>query len=290
VEILFGLLASGLVYVAGRWMLPSRKVAPPPRTSADAPLLVNLPSDIRVTLRRPREGQRFRTRAEFEQALGVHGLRQDRVIRALHHPEVETALAACTAAGATVNIAHRKVVLTVTHLSATDAKDEQPDPVLDALAKDLAAAFDCGWRTPWEAITTEFGLIWDGATVSGVIDGIAIAAEEIPTQAGWHIRIRAQLPLHMADGFRVRRGSGGLKTGDLMLDTALRIETTDPAQARQCLTRPGLREPLLELIHGHPASEVSETEIVVHVTHWLNASELKRHLKMIVDLAQKLQP
>jgi len=245
-----------------------------------AQLHVNLPTDVVVVIGQLEPGY---SRAAFEEALMVRGLRQDRVIRALHHPSVDEAIRTLTALDAAIHIDKRRILIDL---------DDPKHPhllVLEWVAK-LAHAFDHAWRLPWEDARETLGLEWKGADLIGVIDDVPIRASEIPTPTGWRIEIAAELHPPLAQGFLIRRGSGGMDTGDMMLDAALRVQSSTPEQTREMLNRPGVREPLLELIHGHPASRVSTDGIDFRSDRWLSGEELVLHIRMAVTLALGLRP
>jgi len=247
-----------------------------------AALCVDLPSDIHIRVRPPAGGT-FSSRAEFETALQIRGLRQDRVIRALQHPEVQRCLHAAAAEGAIVEIARGFAMMVF-------SEEHTPSDLRQNLANDLARAFDIAWRSPWENVVQTLGLVWNRAQLSGVVEDVSMTASEVATPEGWRVEIIGQLDPPLDEGFKVVRGKGGMKVGDLMLDAVLRVEAADPDQARALLNRPGVRTGLLELIHGHPASRITHTEIVVSVARWLTDEELQRYLPMVAALARALRP
>ena len=249
---------------------------------ATASLFVRLPADVEVRIGEELRGNGFFSRADFESALQVKGLRQDRVIRALHHPRVDRALRAALVSGAAVRIEKRRV-----WLGLDDAR--QPQQTLLSLAAEVAEAFDAAWRLPWEDARTSLGLTWHGEDLIGTVDDVQIRAAEIPVPMGWRVEIEAELTPALAPGFSVTRGVGGIEVGDLMVDSVLCIQSSDADEARRLLTGPSVREPLLELIHGHPRSQITRDAIDFQTDSWLGSDELVRHVNMLVTLALALR-
>ncbi len=250
---------------------------------ATAQLHATLPEDVRIVIGEELRGNAFYTRMEFEAALSIYGLRQDRVIRSLHQDGMDRALREAVVLGATVCIHQGRVWLNV---EATN----QPREIVLLRAAELAAAFDIAWRVPWEQAANDLGLEWVSGQLTGTIEGVPIVAVELPTADGWQIYITAAFAVPLPLGFHVARGSGGMQIGDLMLDSALRVTSPDHDQARELLLKPGVREPLLELIHGNPPSEINSACIQFETQTWLSGEELVRHVRMIVALARSLSP
>ena len=247
---------------------------------ARSPLEVALPDDIYVALRPAAQGV-YTSRAAFEDALQIRGLRQDRTIQAIQDPRVRAGLDAASEARATVCIERGHLV--VETQSPIEASAHQ------ALADQLARDFDAAWRIPWSGAAHALGLTWSGPHLSGVVDEIPITASEIATSGGWRVELRGRLEPALPLTLKIARGSGGLPSGDLMLDAAFRIEAKDAEQARALLGRDGVRALLLELIHPDPRSRVTEDGIFVSIPHWIPDDELQRSIRMVTHLARCLR-
>ncbi|RME28774.1 MAG: hypothetical protein D6798_01600 [Deltaproteobacteria bacterium] len=154
---------------------------------------------------------------------------------------------------------------------------EQMLEVATRLSRALATAF----REPWVLLAQDRGLDLDetgAATVlKGRVDGIgsegvpvSIRVRRGPEHVGTHLRVGLPRPLPgKLTLFLKEEGKegGGIGLGDLVLDTAVQAAAIDPDAGRRLVAAADPADDihglLLGLLHGHPGSRVTATEIVL---------------------------
>ncbi|GEM_PF-5774299 len=163
---------------------------------------------------------------------------------------------------------------------------------LNALAEEaagLAGHLAEAYAAPLRALAEgglELALDEHGARLSGQLDGREVG---VRLGAGEH---EAEVVVHTArlpGGLEARKGSGGLRLPDPVLDSALEV-TVDPdgeEAALALLGAEGVRGPLLEVLHGHPGSELAGDRVVLRAGD-LEPDALQRLVDVAVELAEAL--
>ncbi|MCB9766429.1 MAG: hypothetical protein H6739_42035 [Alphaproteobacteria bacterium] len=169
------------------------------------------------------------------------------------------------------------------------------------LAQVLSEGFAVGWR----AVARERGLtlsFTDGDALApvlrGVIDGVTLqvrVTERFSSDTRLVTVIRGELDHPMPAGLHVVRegtGRGGSPWRVTLHDPVLRslvdVYASDPDETRALLSHEGLHGPLLEVVHGHPGSQVTH-EAVVLVYGGVDGASMGERIDGVVRLVKVLR-
>ncbi len=156
------------------------------------------------------------------------------------------------------------------------------------LAAELVRHLAAAYVAPLEALAVD-GMTLQvgqaGVLVTGERAGRAVSAQL--SGGSVELEIRASTAL-LPGALQIRGGTGGIGTRDPVLDAAVAVEAIcSEDDARSVVTREGVRAPLLELVHGHPGSEVSDDEVVLR-TSAFDVQGLAEALDLALELAAAL--
>ena len=253
-------------------------------------LLERLPDDVVVTFPNPWVDWLGRrdvvVGSELDMWLRKVGRRPEELRDLLTDPDVEQALLAVHELQARVHIENAQLEL----YTPGDHLDDPQRAIAHAVQ--LVVALAEARRRHWRAVAGAYGLTLSASldALHGTVGGIDVAAEygsrpgtTTPTV------IQATLRRPLPEGTHIVRaglGPSRVTLGDPVLDAMLAMQTSDGTALAERLCTDEVRGPLLEVVHGHPRSEVTPTRVWL-VMDWPGAA-FPTAFAAVVDLARAL--
>ncbi|MCB9779290.1 MAG: hypothetical protein H6742_12055 [Alphaproteobacteria bacterium] len=229
----------------------------------------------------------------LDQALHVKGEDPDAIAELLDHPTVVEVLSALLRQRIEPTIEERRITVR----EATPVAI-YPKPAVD-LALALAQALREARQAPVQSAAAELGLRCervgaDGSrTFLGTVQGVDVKVVlDQPRESDGALQCVIQAPIrpHLPAGMRLRPRvggapgrSGGIGTGNPVLDTVVELQASEPESARALLMRDELTGPLLEVLHAWPGAYVHPRAVVI-----VHPGSLRRQLADAVRAAAEL--
>lgn len=149
----------------------------------------------------------------------------------------------------------------------------------------LARALEQAVRGPWTRLAADRGLAVapDGDLLSGRVDGIALTVRFVAADPGRTDVVATFHPALPLGSVLGPAGSGSVRLGDPVLDGMIGVATPEPEALAERIARDEVRGLVLEVVHGHPGSEVAGDTVRLAVP-----GRLRAELGAKVDLALAL--
>lgn len=163
-------------------------------------------------------------------------------------------------------------------------------PWLD-VAHQLAGALDEAFVAPWRRFTDACAMVLltrdDHLLVEGELHGISV-----DVRASWSDTVvKAGVLGGVPGGMRARKrqadDSAGIRLQDPILNRMLFVEGDELSAIESWVVDDRVRESMLEVLHGHPGSEVGLDGVVLR-TELLDESQIAEKIELAVALARGL--
>lgn len=218
--------------------------------------------------------------AGIDDRLMIQGSNPADVQSWLHNPQAQ--MAATHVAGAYCGVSQGKVQLSKYGMLGDELED-----LVDRTLQ-IARVLHHARVQPWLELNATAGLALvdrgESFRVTGAIDGFDVDVVGDPAEG--RARIQVPMPRGLPAKLRIERGRSEL--GDPILDRTIAATGASTDALRELLSRDGIREDLLTVVHAHPGSVVDAERIVIDVAGFSDA-DLPRYVHDAVTLARRFE-
>ena len=197
----------------------------------------------------------------------------------VHHPRVLERL---------LDLLERRIRLTVeqgcVRLWCAGAGRQEADRLAEdavGLARALVDGFTAPLQSFAEARDLHVRLLQRSVVLSGTVRG-----RPLRLRVGTRLELRVGVT-GLPAWFSAERGEGGVDHGDPVLGSVLRITGSDVGAVAELVARDGVRERLLEVVHGLLDARVTDEQVAV-TSEVLPLAELAELVDRVVGLAVAL--